>query len=108
MAYLKHIMMTGLLLSGLTEPVLFNALFNCYLMDPGPAYGHPLNPGLSNTFMTDTPLLYFEYKLYERKRDGQVSQQLNLIFKDSPDLIEVYRCPKFLRSYKKGGKSPKI
>lgn len=58
MAYLKHILMTGLLLSGLTEPVLFNGLFNCYLMDPGPAYGHLLNPGLSNTFMTDTPLLY--------------------------------------------------
>lgn len=96
MAYLKYILITGLLLSGLMEPVLFNGLFNCNLFNynlvrSGLAHGHKLNSGLSHTLIPDTPLFYFERNATVRETNGQRSQKFSLIFEgDDPDLMEVY------------------
>lgn len=91
MISLKHVLITILLLLGLIEPVLFNSLLNCDLINCVPAQGHMLNPEHSHNLVADPPLFYFEHKTPVRETNGQVSQQFSLIFKDNdPDLMEVY------------------
>jgi len=90
MGCLKHVLIAGLLLAGLTAPVLLNGRFNCDLLCSGLAYGQMPNQALSHTAVPDILLLYFEHQAPVREINGQVSQQFRLIFKGGdPDMATV-------------------